>query len=81
MNSKILQGLLIAALSITSLVFIVMGDLDFAVLFMTLLFVLTNSFRYRQMKAKGMDREAKWMLGMSVVFVVLFFVVLATIIL
>lgn len=81
MNSKILQGLLIAALSIASLVFIVMGDLDFAVLFMTLLFVLTNSFRYRQMKAKGMDREAKWMLGMSVVFVVLFFVVLATIIL
>lgn len=81
MNSKILQGLLIAALSIASLVFVVMGDLDFAVLFMTVLFVLTNSFRYRQMKAKGMDREAKWMLGMSVIFVVLFFVVLATIIL
>lgn len=81
MNSKILQGLLIAALSIASLVFVVMGDLDFAVLFMTVLFVLTNSFRYRQMKARGMDREAKWMLGMSVIFVVLFFVVLATIIL
>ena len=81
MNSKILQGLLIAALSIASLVFVVMGDLDFAVLFMTVLFVLTNSFRYRQMKAKGMDREAKWMLGMSVIFVILFFVVLATIIL
>ncbi|WP_416143981.1 hypothetical protein [Planococcus koreensis] len=81
MNSKILQGLLIAALSIASLVFVVMRELDFAVLFMTVLFVLTNSFRYRQMKAKGMDREAKWMLGMSVIFVVLFFVVLATIIL
>ncbi|MDN3451394.1 hypothetical protein QMA09_14430 [Planococcus sp. APC 3906] len=81
MNSKILQGLLIAALSIASLVFVVMRKLDFAVLFMTVLFVLTNSFRYRQMKAKGMDREAKWMLGMSVIFVVLFFVVLATIIL
>lgn len=81
MNSKILQGLLIAALSIASLVFVVMRELDFAVLFMTVLFVLTNSFRYRQMKAKGMDREAKWMLGMSVIFVILFFVVLATIIL
>ncbi|MBB5181655.1 hypothetical protein HNQ44_003120 [Planomicrobium koreense] len=81
MNSKIFQGLLIAALSIASLVFVVMRELDFAVLFMTVLFVLTNSFRYRQMKAKGMDREAKWMLGMSVTFVVLFFVVLATIIL
>lgn len=80
MNRKLLQGLLIAALSIASLVFIVVGDLDIAVLFMTLLFVLTNGFRYRQMKEKGMEREAKWMLGMSVMFVVLFFVVLATII-
>lgn len=80
MNRKLLQGLSIAALSIASLVFIVVGDLDIAVLFMTLLFVLTNGFRYRQMKEKGMEREAKWMLGMSVMFVVLFFVVLATII-
>lgn len=81
MNSKILQGLLIAALSIASLVFVVMGDLELAVLFMTVMFVLTNGIRYKQMKEKGMDREAKWMLGMSVIFVVLFFVVLATILL
>jgi len=53
--------------------------LEVAVLFMTLLFVLTNSFRYRHMKEKGMHREAKWMLGMSITFGVLFFVVLATI--
>ncbi len=81
MNRKLVQGVLIAVLSITSLVFIVMGDLDIAVLFMTLLFVLTNGFRYRQMKEKGMEKEAKWMLGMSILFIVLFFVVLATIIL
>lgn len=81
MNRKLWQGLLIAGLSIASLVFIVMGDLDIAVLFMTLLFVLTNGLRYRQMKEKGMDREAKWMLGMSILFIVLFFVVLATILL
>lgn len=81
MNRKLVQGILVAALSITSLVFIVMGNLDFAVLFMTLLFVLTNGFRYRQMKEKGMEREAKWMLGMSILFIVLFFVVLAMIIL
>lgn len=81
MSSKILQGLLIAGLSIAALVFIVMGDLDFAVLFMTVMFVLTNGIRYRQMKEKGMNREAKWMLGMSAIFAVLFFVVLATIIL
>lgn len=81
MNKKILQGVLIAALSIASLVFIVKGNLDFAVLFMTVLFVLTNGIRYRQMKEKGMDREAKWMLGMSVIFAILFFIVLASIIL
>lgn len=81
MNQKLVQGLLVAALSITSLVFIVIGNLDIAVLFMTLLFVLTNGFRYRQMKEKGMEREAKWMLGMSILFIVMFFVVLATIVL
>ncbi len=81
MNRKLVQGILVATLSITSLVFIVIGNLDIAVLFMTLLFVLTNGFRYRQMKEKGMEREAKWMLGMSILFIVMFFVVLATILL
>lgn len=80
MNNKLLQGIGIAVLSIASLVFVIMGDLEIAVLFMTVLFVLTNSFRYRQMKAQGMDREAKWMFGMAVIFGILFFVVLFTII-
>lgn len=77
LNKKLAQGLAIAALSIASLVFLIMGNLEIAVLFMTLLFVCTNSFRYRQMKERGMDREAKWMLGMAVIFAVLFVVVLA----
>ena len=80
MNNKVLQGTAIAALSILSLVFLIMGHLEIAVLFMTVLFVLTNSFRYRQMKAQGMDREAKWMFGMAVIFAILFFVVLFTIV-
>lgn len=80
LNNKVLQGVFIAALSISSLVFLVMGNLDIAVLLMTLLFVLTNSFRYRQMKAQGMDREAKWMLGMAATFGILFFVVLAMVV-
>ncbi|MGO1060454.1 hypothetical protein ACTL32_15060 [Planococcus sp. FY231025] len=80
LNNKLLLGVLIAFLSITSLTFLIMGNLDMAVLLMTLLFVLTNSFRYRQMKARGMDREAKWMLGMAIIFGILFFVVLAMVV-
>ncbi|MGI2328868.1 hypothetical protein [Planococcus sp. YIM B11945] len=80
MNRKLAQGIAIAVLSIASLVFIIQGNLNIAVLLMTLLFVLTNSFRYRQMKAQGMEREAKWMLGMAIIFAVLFFVVLATVV-
>ena len=80
MNAKWIQGISMALLSLLALTFLIMGDLEIAVLFMTVLFVLTNSFRYRQMKAQGMDREAKWMLGMAVIFAILFFVVLGTII-
>ncbi|RNF38547.1 hypothetical protein [Planococcus salinus] len=81
MNKKVVQGVSIAVLSIASLVLLFMGYLEFTVLLMTLLFVLTNSFRYRQMKEQGMDREAKWMFGMAVVFAVLFVIVLITILL
>ncbi|ALS79757.1 MULTISPECIES: hypothetical protein [Planococcus] len=81
MNMKLVQGIAIGLLSVTALTFLLFGYLEVAVLFMTLLFVLTNSFRYRHMKAQGMHREAKWMLGMSVVFGLLFFVVLGTILL
>ena len=80
MNAKWIQGIATALLSLLALTFLIMGDLEIAVLFMTVLFVLTNSFRYRQMKAQGMDREAKWMLGMAIIFAILFFVVLGTIV-
>lgn len=80
MKSKWVQGIAMAALSIAALVFLIMGNLEITVLFMTLLFVLTNSFRYRQMKAQGMDREAKWMRGMAIIFAVLFVIVLITVI-
>lgn len=79
MSSKVLKGTGIASLSILAVVFLIMGYMDIAVLFMTVLFVMTNTFRYRQMKAQGMDREAKWMMGMAVIFGILFFVVLGTI--
>lgn len=79
MNLKMIQGLTIALLSILAVIFLIQGYMDIAVLFMTVLFVMTNMFRYRQMKAQGMDREAKWMRGMAIIFGVLFFVVLGTI--
>ena len=79
MNKKVVQGVSIAVLSIASLILLFMGYLEFAVLLMTLLFVLTNSFRYRKMKEQGMDREAKWMFSMAIVFAVLFVIVLLTI--
>lgn len=79
MKPKWIQGIAMAVLSLAALAFLIMGKLEITVLFMTLLFVLTNSFRYRQMKAQGMDREAKWMRGMAIIFAVLFVVVLFTI--
>ncbi|ANU16181.1 hypothetical protein BBI11_03480 [Planococcus maritimus] len=75
MNPKILQGILILLLSILAIVFLFMGSMEIAVLFMTLLFVLTNTFRYKQMKEMGMVREAKWTKGMAILFAVLFVVV------
>ncbi|MBT2584034.1 hypothetical protein [Planococcus sp. ISL-109] len=79
MSAKIIQGVLILFLSIIAIAFLFMGRMEIAVLFMTLLFVLTNTFRYKQMKERGMDREAKWMKGMAIIFAILFFVVLGTI--
>ncbi|MDN5710402.1 MAG: hypothetical protein L0G95_13245 [Planococcus sp. (in: firmicutes)] len=75
MNPKILQGILILLLSILAIVFLFMGSMEIAVLFMTLLFVLTNTFRYKQMKELGMAREARWTKGMAILFAVLFVVV------
>lgn len=80
MNGKLLLGVSVATLSIASLVFLIQGNMDIAVLLMTLLFVITNSFRSRQMKMQGMEREAKWMFGVAAIFALLFIVVLATIV-
>ncbi|MEK4487460.1 hypothetical protein MHH81_18245 [Psychrobacillus sp. FSL H8-0484] len=76
MNRNWLFGLLIVAVSITSLVFIIIGNLNMAVLFMTAIFALSNGHRAISFKEKGFVREAKWMKGMSIVFAILFFVVL-----
>lgn len=80
MNRKLILGISVATLSIASLIFLIQGNMDIAVLLMTLLFVITNSFRAREMKKQGMEREAKWMLGMAIMFALLFVIVLVTVI-
>lgn len=72
-------GLLISAVAITSLIFIILGNFNLAVLFMTVIFALSNGYRAISFKEKGFVREAKWMKGMAIVFAVLFFVVLGLI--
>lgn len=79
MNRNWIIGILIAAASIASLIFIIVGNLNMAVLFMTAIFALSNGYRAVSFKEKGFEREAKWMKGMSILFIVLFFVVLGMI--
>lgn len=74
-------GLLITAVAVTSLVFIIKGNLNMAVLFMTAIFALSNGHRAISFKEKGYVREAKWMKGMAILFAVLFFIVLGLILL
>ena len=81
MNRKWIAGILIAAVSIAALVFIIKGNINLAVLFMTALFALSNGYRAVSFKEKGFEKEAKWMKGMSIFFVVAFIVVLLTVIL
>ncbi|MDX1771847.1 MAG: hypothetical protein R3328_09995 [Planococcaceae bacterium] len=81
MNRKWIAGILIAAVSIAALVFIIKGNINLAVLFMTALFALSNGYRAVSFKEKGFEKEAKWMKGMSIFFVIAFIVVLLTVIL
>lgn len=81
MNRKWIAGILIAAVSIAALVFIIKGNINLAVLFMTALFALSNGYRAVSFKEKGFEKEAKWMKGMSIFFVIAFIIVLLTVVL
>lgn len=76
MKRNWVAGILIAIASILALLFVVRGNLNMAVLFMTVLFALTNGFRAVSFKEKGFVREAKWMKGMSIFFSLAFLVML-----
>jgi hypothetical protein len=77
MKKNWIVGIAITGAAITSLIFIILGNFSMAVLFMTAIFALSNGYRASSFKEKGFVREAKWMKGVAIVFVVLFFVVLA----
>lgn len=81
MNRNWIAGFLMAVVSIIALVFIIKGNINLAVLFMTVLFALSNGYRSSNLKEKGFDREAKWMKGISVFFVIAFIIVLIIVIL
>ncbi|NYF25937.1 hypothetical protein [Sporosarcina sp. JAI121] len=68
MQTKWLFGIGIVIAAISSIYFIIKLNLDYAVLSMVALFSLTNGARAKSFHAKGMVRESKWMLWMSLFF-------------
>lgn len=72
-------GIPIVLSSLLAVYFVIQRNLDLAVLFMTLVFVFTNSYRALSFKERGMEKEAKWMRGMALFFAIAFVVVLTII--
>jgi hypothetical protein len=79
MKKNWIIGTTIVVAALASLIFIIKGNFNMAVLFMTVVFALSNGYRAVSFKEKGYIREAKWMRGMAIIFVVLFFIVLGII--
>ncbi|MFX3674917.1 MAG: hypothetical protein ACE3JQ_10795 [Paenisporosarcina sp.] len=69
-------GLLMSTVSIIALIFIIKGNINMAVLFMTAMFALTNWFRSMNLKENGFDKEAKWMRSVSILFAISFLAIL-----
>ncbi|KOP81096.1 aspartyl/asparaginyl-tRNA synthetase [Lysinibacillus sp. FJAT-14745] len=80
MNIKLLSSILVAIFSIAAIVFIIMGNFNFAVLAMTIMFAVSNGFRAKSFKEQGYIKEAKWMKYMAIFFsiasIVVFIIIL-----
>ncbi|MFJ3391024.1 hypothetical protein [Lysinibacillus sp. NPDC086135] len=80
MNIKLLSSILVAIFSIAAIVFIIMGNFNFAVLAMTIMFAVSNGFRTKSFKEQGYVKEAKWMKYMAIFFsiasIVVFIIIL-----
>lgn len=68
MNTKWLSSILVAVFSIAAIVCVIMGNFNFAVLAMTIMFALSNGFRAKSFKEQGYVKEAKWMKYMAIFF-------------
>jgi len=53
-----------------------MGNFNFAVLAMTIMFAVSNGFRAKSFKEQGYVKEAKWMKYMAIFFSIASIVVL-----
>ncbi|MFJ7649583.1 hypothetical protein ACIQ1H_18860 [Lysinibacillus sp. NPDC097279] len=76
MNTKWISSILVAVFSIAAIVFIILGNFNFAVLAMTIMFAMSNGFRAKNFKEQGYIKEAKWMKYMSIFFAIASIVVL-----
>ncbi|MEK4230976.1 hypothetical protein [Solibacillus sp. FSL H8-0538] len=70
MNEKIVSTVLVVGASLTALFFVVKQNFELAVFALTIMFALSNFFRFRSFKEKGYEKEAKWMKYMSLFFAV-----------
>ncbi|MFF5996249.1 MULTISPECIES: hypothetical protein [unclassified Lysinibacillus] len=80
MNEKSVSLILVAISSLLALYFGVTGNFQVAVLFLTIMFTLTNFFRYRSFKQQGLEKESKWMRSMAMFFAIATLIVLYIII-
>ena len=80
MNEKIVSMILVTISSLLALYFVIVNNFQLAVLFLTIMFTLTNFFRYRSFTQQGMEKEAKWMRNTSVLFAALAVIVLVVVI-
>ncbi|KGR86080.1 hypothetical protein [Lysinibacillus odysseyi] len=76
MNEKVISLTLVTISSLLALYFVIVGNFELAVLFLTIMFTFTNFFRYRSFQQKGMEKEAKWMRNTAFFFGLLVLVVL-----
>lgn len=76
MNSKWLFGIGIAMGIVASAYSVLQSDLNFVLLSIVWVFILTNGLRGQAFRERGMKKEAKFMYGLSLFFSVAFIVLL-----
>lgn len=80
MNTKLVSGILVTIISLLAVFFMIKQNFNLAVLFVSLMFTITNTFRAKEMEKRGFAKEARWMKGMAAFFGVATLVVLIMII-